>query len=123
MPENIPIQFLRGTQAAVLAVVNPPAGKPLYATDTKHVFIGDGSGVTLAGRALQGTLVSRPAAGLRGQWYFATDNSNLYYDDGSAWKLISGGGSSFDEDTILTSVIDGRVMVSAVTGNVLRRSI
>jgi hypothetical protein len=37
---------------------------------------------------LQGTFASRPAAGTRGRFYWATDKKALYRDDGTAWQLI-----------------------------------
>lgn len=46
--------------------------------------------------AQQGTLAERPAAGIGGSLYWATDNSRLYYDDGAAWRDVNttGGGGS-----------------------------
>jgi hypothetical protein len=37
---------------------------------------------------LQGTLSQRPAAGIRGRYYWATDKKALYRDDGAAWQAI-----------------------------------
>lgn len=34
---------------------------------------------------VQGTLASRPGAGTDGQFYWATDTNELYYDNGSSW--------------------------------------
>lgn len=36
-----------------------------------------------------GLLAARPAAGLRGQWYWATDTEQLFRDTGTAWKQIN----------------------------------
>jgi microcystin-dependent protein len=36
----------------------------------------------------QGTLAARPAAGVRGRYYFATDAGALYRDDGTAWVSL-----------------------------------
>lgn len=36
----------------------------------------------------QGTLAARPAFGVRGRYYFATDNGILYRDTGSAWVSV-----------------------------------
>lgn len=34
---------------------------------------------------LQGTLAARPAAGIRGRYYYATDNGIVYRDNGATW--------------------------------------
>lgn len=36
----------------------------------------------------EGTLASRPAASLRGRWYYATDVGILYRDSGSTWRSL-----------------------------------
>ena len=36
----------------------------------------------------QGTLASRPTAGLRGRYYYATDADVLYRDDGTVWRAV-----------------------------------
>lgn len=33
-----------------------------------------------------GTLTGRPAAGIRGRYYYATDTPAVYYDDGATWR-------------------------------------
>jgi hypothetical protein len=38
----------------------------------------------------QGTLAARPAAGVVGRLYWATDTRTLFYDDASAWRPVSG---------------------------------
>lgn len=45
----------------------------------------------LAAIDIQGTLAARPAPGVRGRYYFATDDGpgRLYRDTGSAWTLIN----------------------------------
>lgn len=40
---------------------------------------------TLAAVDLQGTRAARPAAGIRGRYYFATDSGLLYRDNGTGW--------------------------------------
>jgi hypothetical protein len=37
----------------------------------------------------QGTAATRPAAGVQGRYYFATDTRVLFYDDGATWRPIS----------------------------------
>lgn len=36
----------------------------------------------------QGTLAARPAAGVRGRYYWATDTKTLARDDGSTWRTV-----------------------------------
>jgi hypothetical protein len=43
----------------------------------------------LAAIDMQGVFSSRPAAGVRGRYYFATDQARLYRDTGSAWIDVS----------------------------------
>jgi hypothetical protein len=38
----------------------------------------------------QGTQAARPAAGVAGRFYWATDTRALYYDDGTAWRSGAG---------------------------------
>lgn len=49
-------------------------------------------------RHKEGTLAARPAAGNAGRLYRATDINTVYWDDGTDWRLLSGGGfyDSFD---------------------------
>lgn len=39
---------------------------------------------------LSGTLAARPAAGTRQRIYYATDTKDVSYDDGTAWRSITG---------------------------------
>lgn len=41
----------------------------------------------------QGTLAARPAAGIRGRYYFATDNGIIYRDTGAAWTSLNDHGA------------------------------
>lgn len=43
----------------------------------------------------QGTFNARPAAGLEGRFYYATDTATLYYDTGAAWKSLTGQWADF----------------------------
>jgi hypothetical protein len=63
---------------------------------------------------MQGTLAQRPAAGVRGRFYNATDDS-LFRDDGSQWvRLTSGAWKSFSA-TPLRLQNGGGTTVSTVT--------
>jgi len=68
------------------------SGEMAFCTDTKEVFIGDGTGNNFVGRALSGTEAARPNAGNQGRLYYITAGNNmgyLYYDSGSAWVKIN----------------------------------
>lgn len=54
----------------------------------------------------QGTFAGRPAAGVRGKYYFATDTATLYRDTGTAWV-------AFASVSILQDVIANRPAASA----------
>jgi hypothetical protein len=43
---------------------------------------------------LEGTEAGRPAAGILGRLYYATDTFRLFKDNGTAWNLLYGGGAS-----------------------------
>lgn len=45
---------------------------------------------------LQGLAAARPAAGVRGRYYWATDTEVLSRDTGAAWKVISAAAASAD---------------------------
>jgi len=84
----VDIQVRRGTKAQ-LDGITLAAGELGFTTDTKELFVGDGAGNLIAGRCLVGTLASRPSAGESGRFYWATDNSTLYVDDGDSWETIA----------------------------------
>lgn len=44
----------------------------------------------LAAIDTQGTLEARPVAGVRGRYYFATDQNAVYRDTGTTWQIIGG---------------------------------
>ena len=47
-----------------------------------------GSYVQVLDNYTQDTEVNKPAAGTQGRWFYATDSSKLYYDNGTAWQEI-----------------------------------
>jgi hypothetical protein len=80
------IQIKRGlrTNLPTLAV-----GEFGLCTDTKEVFIGDGTGNIFTGRCMMGTYAARPNAGSQGRFYYVNSGANLgyvYLDDGTAWQ-------------------------------------
>lgn len=38
--------------------------------------------------SMQGLLSERPAAGSAGRFFYATDNSHLYYDNATSWVTV-----------------------------------
>ncbi len=44
---------------------------------------------TFAAIDFQGTLGARPAAGVAGRYYYATDNGRVYRDNGSVWVTVT----------------------------------
>ena len=75
-----------------LAAASLQSGEMGFCTDTREVFIGDGTNNYFVGRALSGTEAARPNAGNQGRLYYVTSGNNmgyLYYDSGSAWVRIN----------------------------------
>src|SRR5215212_6714942 len=63
---------------------------------------------------LQGTLAQRPAAGVRGRYYYATDDS-LFRDDGTTWVRLTPGSWKAFSSTPLRLQNGGGTTVSTVT--------
>ncbi|ASA24310.1 DUF2793 domain-containing protein [Paenibacillus donghaensis] len=86
------IQMKRGTKAELTTYGALKAGELGFCTDTKEVYIGDGTANSLVGRALSGPEASRPAAGAAGRLYYVTTGTNagyLYFDDASGWRRVN----------------------------------
>lgn len=84
MPQTI--QIKRGLKGNLPTLA---AGELGLCTDTKEVYIGDGSGDIFVGRAMSGTYAARPNAGVAGRLYYVNSGTNLgyiYIDDGTAWQ-------------------------------------
>ena len=80
------IQIKRGLKANIPTLA---VGELGFCTDTKEVYIGDGSTNIFVGRVMMGTYASRPNAGYAGRFYYVNSGTNLgylYFDDGSAWQ-------------------------------------
>jgi hypothetical protein len=85
------ITIYQGLKAS-LAAAELQSGEMAFCTDTKEVFIGDGTGNHMVGRALSGTEAARPNSGNQGRLYYVTSGTNmgyLYYDSGSAWVRVN----------------------------------
>ncbi|WP_078410296.1 DUF2793 domain-containing protein [Priestia abyssalis] len=90
MPQTIKIK--RGTKAQLDAYGPLLQGEMGFCTDTKEIFIGDGSLNTLVGRVMSGTLAARPTASVQGRIYYVTSGSEagyIFLDDGTAWKKMN----------------------------------
>jgi microcystin-dependent protein len=70
-----------------------PADVPADLSKLAVALDSGGSGSVTGGVAFdnQGVLSSRPAPGVRGRYYFATDLGVLYRDDGTAWTAFVSG--------------------------------
>jgi hypothetical protein len=84
-----------------LGLVGPDGNDPAASGDDRIRALMDRLDA-VAARDDQGTLANRPAAGIRGRYYFATDdttislNGSLYRDTGTIWVPVGnppGGGS------------------------------
>lgn len=80
----ISIRIKRGTEANILAATLA-AGEMAFATDTKAVFVSDGTLKNLVGKSLSGTFAARPSFGVAGRTYYDSTNNVLWVDTGSAW--------------------------------------
>lgn len=79
----------RGLKANLPALA---AGEFGLCTDTKEVFIGDGSSNIFVGRTMMGTYAARPNAGAAGRLYYVNSGTNLgyiYADDGTTWQRVN----------------------------------
>ncbi|AIQ31629.1 hypothetical protein P40081_28455 [Paenibacillus sp. FSL P4-0081] len=86
------IQIKRGTKAQLATFGALLAGEMGFCTDTKEIYIGDGTSNSMVGRALSGTEASRPVAASAGRLYYITSGSNvgyMYFDSGSAWIRVN----------------------------------
>lgn len=107
MPQLIKIR--RGTKAELVARGALVAGELGFCTDTKEVYIGDGTTNIFVGRAMSGTYVDRPNASVPGRFYYVTSGENmgyLYIDDGTTWHRVNAQALS-DLTGTLDDVADG----------------
>jgi hypothetical protein len=89
---SVKILLRRGTKAQLDTLMGSTPmlnGELGFTTDTKEVFISDGTNAHLVGKVIVDTLANRPAAGVSGRAFFATDNGLTYIDDGSSWQSVS----------------------------------
>mgnify|MGYP006308807935 CR=1 FL=1 len=88
----VTIKLRRGTKAQLDTLMGSTpmaAGEVGFTTDTKEVYVSDGSDAFLVGRVLVDTIANRPTAGISGRVFFSTDEELTYIDDGSSWNAVS----------------------------------
>ncbi|QUH21411.1 DUF2793 domain-containing protein [Alkaliphilus sp. B6464] len=86
------IKIRRGTKAQLNTLGTLSQGEMGFCTDTKEVYIGDGSKNIFVGKVLSGPYASRPNAGVEGRFFYVTEGANLgyiYIDNGSTWNRIN----------------------------------
>lgn len=111
------IQIRRGTKAQLVTRGALLAGEMGFCTDTKEVYVGDGSTNSLVGRALSGTEAARPNAGSTGRLYYATDSNYLYFDTASAWVCVNARKLSELTGTI-DDIVDGSTYAKVVKDDI-----
>lgn len=83
------IQIKRGLKANLPTLL---PGEMAFCTDTKEIYVGDGTNNTLVGRVMSGTEAARPSAGVAGRLYHVSSGTNvgsLYLDTGTAWVKVN----------------------------------
>lgn len=100
---GVTIQIRRGTKAE-LDGITLAAGELGFTTDTKEVFVGDGSNNLVAGRAIVDTLANIPAAGESGRVFLASDTDEVFVDNGASWVEIT---------SVITGTEDNLISIDA----------
>ena len=91
MPQQT-IRIRRGTKAQLDSIGAMLPGEMGFCTDTKEVYIGDGTHNVFVGRVLSGPYLSRPNASVLGRFFYVTEGANqgyLYIDTGLTWERIN----------------------------------
>jgi hypothetical protein len=88
------LQIKRGTESQILNST-VAVGELCFATDTKSLFSFDGVAKQLIGKVVVNIFSQRPAYGIAGRLFYATDTEDLYLDLGSSWIKVS------DDDSII----------------------
>ena len=86
------ITIRRGTKSELINYGSLELAELGFCTDTKEVFIGDGTFNSLVGGAMKGALADRPTPSTSGRFYFVTSGDSkgiLFFDDGTAWYKIN----------------------------------
>lgn len=107
MPQTVKIR--RGTKAELVSRGALQSGEMGFCTDTKEVYIGDGSENLFVGRAMSGIYSARPNAAAPGRFYYVLSGENtgyLYIDDGVTWHRVNAQALS-DLTGTLDNIADG----------------
>lgn len=86
------IKIRRGTKAQLVSLGAMQAGELGFCTDTKEVYVGDGSANLFVGRVMTGTYAGRPSAANAGRMFWVTSGANvgyMYIDNGSTWERVN----------------------------------
>ncbi|MGO4498799.1 DUF2793 domain-containing protein [Paenibacillus sp. 2RAB27] len=86
------VKIRRGTKAELVARGALLTGEMGFCTDTKEVYVGDGTNNLFVGRVMTGPYASRPSAAVSGRFYYVTSGTNvgyLYMDDGTTWVRMN----------------------------------
>lgn len=116
------ITIRRGTKSELINYGSLELAEMGFCTDTKEVFIGDGTFNSLVGGAMKGAYEQRPGASTSGRFFFVTSGEGagvLYFDDGITWHKVNV--TSIDElKGTLDNIADGinykKVKSEDVTG-------
>ncbi len=111
------IKIKRGTKAQLDSYGPLQQGEMGFCTDTKEVYIGDGTQNIFVGRVMSGTLTNRPNAAVLGRLYYATDNGYLYLDLGTTWVRINAKNLT-DLTGNLDDILDGTNYAKVAKSNV-----
>ncbi|MDQ0195807.1 DUF2793 domain-containing protein [Paenibacillus wynnii] len=114
------IRIKRGTKAELGTYGALQAGEMGFCTDTKEIYIGDGTTNSMVGRVLSGTEASRPVAASVGRLYYVTSGTNagyLYFDSGSAWVRINAQ-SLTDLTGTIDNVADGTTYAKVLKADI-----
>lgn len=117
------IQVRRGTKAQLDGLTSGnylDAGEVGFTTDTHEVFVGTGTTLPmyLIGGVQFDVFASRPAAGVAGRIFHATDTNDTYLDDGTVWNIFAAtslGDLTGDLDDIADGTTYGKVLNTELT--------
>lgn len=103
------IRIRRGTKSDLINYGALELAELGFCTDTKEVYVSDGSFNHLVGGSMKGTLANRPQPSTSGRFYFVTSGDSrgtLFFDDGTTWNKLTV--ASFSELTgTLDDIADG----------------
>lgn len=90
-----------------------------FTTDTKGLYVYDGSNKIFVGRVIIDTASNIPSFGISGRYFYASDTEVLYLDTGSAWKTISSGSGSsvFTKEITQFFIIDDNSAFNDIVGS------